>query len=564
MARCPACAAGELAAEGDWSVCGACGHRAATVFVTELDWLQGQQRLVADRLQWVADRVAAGDPPIQAATPPPVLKPAPAFTGQQLLLVSGGLLLVSAAAVFLAVNWQGLGVAAQVASVLAAIAATAGASHALRSRSPQTASTLAAVAAGILGVALAAAPWLFATDPFSGTFDRPAWYTVAGLLTAGASAVAWRRTGDRGYGVASLAALASASIAEAVWLERHLTDTGTLVAATVQTTLLAVLAGRLGRRAWWPAGGGALGPAVLAGVLLTAAYVEHTMPATVAVLLVGVAAVTLAATRSDPESPDRRLVAPAGFASAGVGALPGPRTAVVVGLLLAACGLVAVLARRNLVLALVAAAPAAIGALAVYLLTDPAAGDIAVVFAAAAVGTLALALMPLLRLAAPLAAVCGWIAEAALVEAQGWELTAELLGILASIPAFLAAAAWSAATRSALPSLPLWGPGLALLVLPSALAAGGSEHMAARTVGVLAVCAALAAVGVRLRLAAPILVSAVAAAIVALQQASTLVDLLPRWISLLLAGAALLAAGLRIEQLRALGAAGRAAFTTLR
>ena len=60
------------------------------------------------------------------------------------------------------------------------------------------------------------------------------------------------------------------------------------------------------------------------------------------------------------------------------------------------------------------------------------------------------------------------------------------------------------------------------------------------------------------------ILASIPAAIVALQQGSTLVDLLPRWVSLLLAGAALLAAGLRIEQLRTLGAAGRAAFTTLR
>ncbi|MGH9249790.1 MAG: SCO7613 C-terminal domain-containing membrane protein, partial [Acidimicrobiales bacterium] len=236
----------------------------------------------------------------------------------------------------------------------------------------------------------------------------------------------------------------------------------------------------------------------------------------------------------------------------------------VVVLVLIACGLAAALARHNVVLAVAASVPAAVGALGVYLATDPVPGDTAVVWAAAAIATLTLALMRVLRFAAPVAAVCGWLAEASLVEAQGWVLTPEQFGMLASIPAFLAAAAWSTATRSALPSLPLWGPGLALLVLPSALASGTAEHVAARTVGVLAVSAVLAAAGVRLRLAAPILVGAAAAGIVALEQAGTLVDLLPRWISLLLAGATLLAAGLRIEQLRSLGAAGRAAFTALR
>ncbi|MGH8835514.1 MAG: SCO7613 C-terminal domain-containing membrane protein, partial [Actinomycetes bacterium] len=151
-----------------------------------------------------------------------------------------------------------------------------------------------------------------------------------------------------------------------------------------------------------------------------------------------------------------------------------------------------------------------------------------------------------------------------LVEAYDWEIGPELFGVLAAAPAFLAATVWAVATRSVLPSLPLWGPGLGLLVLPSALASGAGEHAAVRTVGVLAASALLAGVGVRFRLAAPIVVATVAAGIVALQQAGTLIDLMPRWLSLLLAGGALLVSGLRIERLRKLGTAGRVAFTALR
>jgi hypothetical protein len=145
MVVCPSCKSAELILDGEWCVCGHCGHRAARVFVAELDWLRQQRRLVDERIAWLSDRVAAGDRPevIAEAREGELSQP---LTGQQMLLFTGGLLLVTAAAVFVAVNWQGLGVAAQVASVVLAIAVAGTASHMLRPRSPATASTRAAVA----------------------------------------------------------------------------------------------------------------------------------------------------------------------------------------------------------------------------------------------------------------------------------------------------------------------------------------------------------------------------------------------------------------------------------
>ncbi|CAA9291939.1 MAG: hypothetical protein AVDCRST_MAG48-590, partial [uncultured Friedmanniella sp.] len=139
-------------------VCPACGLPLTGSLAAEL-WRTDQQ-LVALRdhrdelLRRLRQGTTDGGPPPAAPAPPARA----GWSGQQVLLGTGALLVVTAAVVFLAVAWSVIGVAGQVAVMAALTLATAVAAARLARRGLlATAQTLAAVSVGLAVVDLAAA-----------------------------------------------------------------------------------------------------------------------------------------------------------------------------------------------------------------------------------------------------------------------------------------------------------------------------------------------------------------------------------------------------------------------
>jgi hypothetical protein len=121
-----------------------------------------------------------------------------------------------------------------------------------------------------------------------------------------------------------------------------------------------------------------------------------------------------------------------------------------------------------------------------------------------------------------------------------------------SLPLAALALAAGLVRRSRKPGAPSWttvGPGLTAGLMPSAFA---SVPDAALTRPLLTLLAGVVvtAVGVRLREQAPVVTGVLASVVVAIAQIGPYAVALPRWVSLGLAGAVLLAMGFRYEQRR--------------
>ena len=113
-------------------------------------------------------------------------------------------------------------------------------------------------------------------------------------------------------------------------------------------------------------------------------------------------------------------------------------------------------------------------------------------------------------------------------------------------------------------SVSVAGPALAVALGPATLLAVEQSldgEPARRAVVVIVVGAVLAVAGLAARWLAPLVAGAVAAAMTALGQLATLIDLVPRWVTLGSAGVLLVAAGFGYESLMR---AGRHAWQTTR
>ncbi|KQX66215.1 hypothetical protein ASD06_07545 [Angustibacter sp. Root456] len=147
------------------------------------------------------------------------------------------------------------------------------------------------------------------------------------------------------------------------------------------------------------------------------------------------------------------------------------------------------------------------------------------------------------------------VAGVALCSAATWSLDieAEVRAVEAySLPLAVLALGAGLVRRRRTPGAPSWttvGPGLAAGLLPSALACVPDAGLV-RPVSTLAAAVAVTAVGVRLREQAPVVVGVAASVVVALAQAGPYAVALPRWLTLGLAGALMLAMGFRYEQRR--------------
>jgi hypothetical protein len=274
---CPHCGTGTFEPTrivDGFATCDRCGRRAAAAHLGEQVWLEQQERLLQARLSWVRQQVLTGAPagpatgagtglpglpglapsggiPVPAsAVPNTAPHPGPGVPGvQALLLGAGAVLLVTAAAVFVAVTWDLLGPGGQLTSLGVIVAALSAGAHAARVRFRGTAETLAAVAACVTVVALLAAPALGLVTGWWRTHGA-AWASVAFGLTAGLAiglAAASRLIAWRVAAVAGLLAAAQSAVFAAGG------DAGVPAAGPVGLAVPAALLLRLrpGRTTWW-------------------------------------------------------------------------------------------------------------------------------------------------------------------------------------------------------------------------------------------------------------------------------------------------------------------------
>ncbi|SDS49224.1 hypothetical protein SAMN04488543_1833 [Friedmanniella luteola] len=203
--------------------------------------LQRHRGELIGRLRQGADDTLTG--PAAAGA---VVAPRTAWSGQQVLLGVGALLVLTAAVVFLAVAWSAIGVGGQVAVMALLTAATTAAALRLARRGlTATAQTLAAVAVGLAGVDLAAAHALDLAG--LGRLDRVGYAAgAAALLALACGLAAWRAPALHAFPLA--AALAGAAVpllgveaADAGW-------TTTALVLGLAAAAAALVADRLPRR----------------------------------------------------------------------------------------------------------------------------------------------------------------------------------------------------------------------------------------------------------------------------------------------------------------------------
>lgn len=207
--------------------------------------------LIAELLQSPA---APGGPPAPgtAAGAPP--HPKRALSGQQILLGLGAVLLLSAAAAFLVVIWEVVGLAGQ-AAIMAGLTATAAAGAALGTRRslPAAAETAALVATGLILVDLAAAHRLNLAGLGGVPLDRYWAYSsaLAGAILVGCDLVVPRaRAGTPLRRIRTYRPAAAVALAAATWLALHAAHaTGAwLVAGLLLVALVDLAAGMLAVR----------------------------------------------------------------------------------------------------------------------------------------------------------------------------------------------------------------------------------------------------------------------------------------------------------------------------
>ncbi|GAA1428189.1 hypothetical protein GCM10009616_07220 [Microlunatus lacustris] len=240
---CPACAlplSGPLAADlwrTDQQLLALQRHRAELI-----------HRLRLGRAGAVQPPVVAPLPPGTAPAPPAVVRvgTGTGWSGQQVLLGVGALLVLTAAVVFLAVAWSAIGVAGQVAvmAVLTAVAATSALVLARRGLTA-TAETLAVVAVGLAVADLTAAHTLDLAG--LGRLDATGYAAgAAALLALACGLCAWRAPTLVAFPLSS--ALAAGAVPLLSVAAADLTATTVALVFLLATAAAVLAADRLVRR----------------------------------------------------------------------------------------------------------------------------------------------------------------------------------------------------------------------------------------------------------------------------------------------------------------------------
>ena len=600
---CPRCGRGWFVAGSPgaaWLTCSSCGHQAARVFVGEFAYLEVYLAGAHARHDWLAQRIAAGDP----GPGLPVGSAAPGSAGagtQNLLLGLGALLLSLAGILFAAVAWSFLGPAARLVLLAVVGAALAAGGNWVKTKVRAAAESLTLVGAALMAVAAYAAPALGAVGAGWSSQNKLLWHAGASVVLTLVYLFGLRisrmrawvfSAGATGCAAVLLAALHVANQSrDPLWFTAVTALAGTGLA--VAPALVRRTSAGAGIRRWVSAA--LLDPVrsvwAASTLLLLACAAMSTglwlterdrvgAYAVALVLLGGVAALVHAV---DPRRVSRDLaeVSAGVFGGAAV-ALPlaggswvtGPSLPVLV---LAAVLLVSASVTRRVraTVALPAAAVLAVGAMVLPVTVGASYPRAAIVgyLATAAAALLAAALLGRVTLNPPTRTaweVLAWPAAgfAALAwfiywdggRTRGEHRLLETYTVPAAVALLVAGAAWSYRRRrdtgAPVRSVPTLLPGLLALVLPSGFLAldisyGPASSVALiRSVVLLGGGVAVIAAGARLRVAAFVLAGTVAAGFATIGHLIAFSDLLPRWVSLAASGLLLLAVGARWEWLR--------------
>jgi hypothetical protein len=526
-------------------MCTECGHPAAAPYVTEALWLQQQSRILAARLAWVRDRIAASDPVAKPLTiaRQPLAVPA-------ILLGVGAMFFIIATLVFIAVTWNRLGQFGQIIFLTMVVATSAVASYRARIRYRITAETLAALAAAIAAIALLAAPKLGLGSAW--TRDHPAlWAAIAfGLVAAGSAvmAVPSRLTAWRvGFIVSSTAAAGLGAIGG-----RGDSPVSPVIVACIGAGAAALLRARQRDLRW--VGMSCTALALLWGL---AAYLDldHHWSWAFSWLALVLALATTSAGKYTAVASGIAIGQIGPFLAHGNNANPWilATGAAVLGagfLALTAAPPVRSVPENTLTLFVAAGTSWVIAPVVVLFPADASPGPwadyLGIVAASLFIGSFQRLRWWLSWAAAVTGSAAAWVLLAS-TTADTWEIFAT--------PAvgFLLFAGWvTSRSLPAIGSVVTMGPALSLALLPSAIFAVGQAaqgQSAARAVGVILLGVIFTAVGTAFALRAPFVVGLVAAGIAATGQLLALADLVPRWAVLAGGGGLLIATGFGYERI---------------
>ena len=325
----------------------------------------------------------------------------------------------------------------------------------------------------------------------------------------------------------------------------------TAAASVVVATAFGVLAARprarWSRTRWTVL---AMGGLALAGLVPAAGHWSSQPASAVAVAAIAAAAAVLSVVRADVRPVGSAVAALSGATSVGLAAQLLGDGWLVAALAVVALGLASLAAWRRgrpEEVTLGVAAVLTVTAAQLWALGDGWTGTLSLLLALEGAVAVAYAVLLRRRYVVALGALA-WSAAVWVLAADSGVTTPEAYSVPAAAFA-LAAGLWLGWTTPGLSSWVTLGPAAAIGLLPSALASV-DDASAVRPLLTLVAASAVLALGVALRQQALVVVGAVATAVVAVSQLAPYAVGLPRWLTLGLTGALLLALGARYERRR--------------
>lgn len=586
---CPQCTTGTLIpADAPTTPCTSCDHRAATVFVRDALALDQWLATTTARRAWLGDRIAAGDPApapttAPAAAPSPTVGERPAGNGTRSVLYAlGGTFVGLAGLFFLAVTWSLLAPAARVALAMAVSLGLVAAGEWTARRLPGLAETLTTVGFLSAIATLIAAPPMLSNGPLLFGMSLTGWAATVLSAATAAGVLGARLSTLRAWGSVTPVVAATGGALFALLAFEH--STGAL-APTVTCAVLAVLMVDLRRQPRIHQTLPLVGAAVFAlmvplGVLAAFTERDYLVAAflvTVAIALAVTYGVALRLTPR-PETYKAALAALPVPILLALAALNDPGMVGIVGS--AFTVLPALVASRRGARGLTALAASAASAVTIVaVLGREEAPGWMYVFTLAVTSTALLVaamnapdrspawrIMPLVAAVSAPAAYLTWLhtnaADAAILQAP---LAVEIHTLPAGVLVAAAAAVWAFRTRRdtgrvvrtetwlTLPVLVALLPGAVWGLREAMSTFLTAEPTAARATAYLAAGILVIAAGVALRVGGLVYGGIVTTVIAALGVLVAVATLVPGWVTIGLAGCALLAVGAQWENVATRG-----------